>query len=32
VIEINGASAPCSEEVLNILNGIQAYEVAAGVP
>ncbi len=32
VIEINGASAPCSEEVQNILNGIEAYEVAAGVP
>ncbi len=32
VIVVNGASAPCSEEVLNISNGIQAYEVAAGVP
>jgi hypothetical protein len=32
VIEINGASAPCSEEVQNILSGIEAYEVAAGVP
>jgi hypothetical protein len=31
VVEINGTTPPCSQEVLNILNGIEAYEAAAGV-